>query len=75
MKTAIAILALLLGAVTGVAPATATAVVDENEDARIAGLRVTLSVLALLALLALFLSGSIPTAPVGSESAAAEPSG
>ena len=75
MKTAIAILALLLGAVTGVAPATATAVVDENASSRIAGLRVTLAVLAVLALLALFLSGSIPTAPVGSEAAPAEPSG
>jgi len=59
----------------GVAPATATAVVDENASSRIAGLRVTLAVLALLALLALFLSGSIPTAPVGSEAAPAEPSG
>ena len=55
----------------GVPPATATAVVDENETSRIAGLRVTLAVLALLALLALFLSGSIPTAPVGSEAAPA----
>jgi MFS family permease len=59
----------------GVAPATATAVVDENADARIDALRTSLSVLAVLALVALFLSRSIPTAPVGSESAAAEPSG
>src|SRR6185295_15841318 len=55
----------------GVPPKTATAVVDENATSRIAGLRVTLAVLALLALLALFLSGSIPTAPVGSEAAPA----
>ena len=59
----------------GSTPTIATAVVDENAESRIAGLRVTLAVLAVLALVALFLSGSIPTAPVGSEAAAAEPSG
>jgi hypothetical protein len=59
----------------GVAPATATAVVDENADARIDALRTSLAVLAVLALVALFLSRSIPTAPVGSEAAPAEPSG
>ena len=59
----------------GVPPATATAVVDENADSRIAALRVTLSVLAVLALLALFLSRSIPTTPVGSESAEPAPPG
>jgi MFS family permease len=53
----------------GVAPATATAVVDENADARLDGLRAALGVLAVLALVALFLSGSIPTAPVGAEPA------
>jgi hypothetical protein len=57
----------------GVAPKTATAIVDENEDARIDALRVTLAVLAVLALVALFLSGSIPTKPVGSEAAEPEP--
>jgi MFS family permease len=51
----------------GVAPKTATAVVDENADARIEALRVTLSVLAVLALVALLLSRSIPATPVGDE--------
>jgi hypothetical protein len=59
----------------GVPPKTADAVVAENADARLDGLRVTLGVLAVLALLALFLSGSIPTKPVGSEAAVPEPSG
>jgi MFS family permease len=53
----------------GVPPATATAVVDENADARLDGLRAALAVLAVLALVALFLSGSIPTTPVGAEPA------
>jgi MFS family permease len=51
----------------GVSPATATAVVDENADARLDALRASLSVLAVLALVALFLSRSIPTTPVGAE--------
>jgi MFS family permease len=51
----------------GVPPATATAVVDENADARLDALRASLSVLAVLALVALFLSRSIPTTPVGAE--------
>jgi predicted MFS family arabinose efflux permease len=59
----------------GVAPATATAVVDENADARLDGLRAALAVLAVLALVALFLSRSIPTTPVGAESATPAPSG
>jgi len=65
----------------GVPPETTDAIVVENADARLDGLRVTLGVLALLALVALFLSGSIPTKPVGSEPepepepAPAEPSG
>jgi MFS family permease len=51
----------------GVSGATATAVVDENADARLEGLRASLSVLAVLALVALFLSRGIPTSPVGAE--------
>src|SRR6266487_4163513 len=45
----------------GVPPATADAIVDENADARIAGLRSALSLLAVIALIALFFSRRIPT--------------
>ena len=51
----------------GVSQKTTDAVVDENAEARIDGLRASLSVLAVLALVALFLSGSIPATPVGAE--------
>ena len=51
----------------GVPPKTADAIVDENADARLDGLRASLSVLAVLALVALFLSDGIPTTPVGAE--------
>jgi MFS family permease len=51
----------------GVPPKAAAAVVDENADARLDGLRASLSVLAVLALVALFLSRGIPTTPVGAE--------
>jgi Na+/melibiose symporter-like transporter len=56
----------------GVTDPTAQAVVDENAQARLDGLRAALSVLAVLALVALFLSGSIPTTPVGADPAEAE---
>lgn len=56
----------------GVTDPTAQAIVDENAQARIDGLRAALSVLAVLALVALFLSGSIPTTPVGAEPAEPE---
>jgi hypothetical protein len=39
----------------------ATAVVEENEQARLDGLRAAMAVLALLALIALFTTGGIPT--------------
>lgn len=45
----------------GVTGATAEAIVEENEEARLDGLRASLSGLALLALLALFLTGGLPT--------------
>ncbi len=48
-------------------PKTTDAVVDENAEARLDALRASLSVLAVLALVALFFSGSIPTTPVGAE--------
>jgi MFS family permease len=53
----------------------AEAVVDENESARIQGLRASLSVLALVALLALFFVGLIPTQPVGAAPERSEPAG
>jgi MFS family permease len=45
----------------GVPAETADAIVDENATARLAGLRASLSVLALFALIALFFSRKIPT--------------
>ncbi len=44
-----------------VPPRATDAIVEENETARLAGLRSSLSVLALIALLALFFSRSVPT--------------
>jgi MFS family permease len=49
----------------GVAPAKADAVVETNTTARIDGLRVSLAILALIAVLALFLTRLLPTDPVG----------
>jgi hypothetical protein len=46
-------------------PQTADAVVDENAKARLDGLRASLSVLAVIALLALFFSRGIPTRQPG----------
>jgi MFS family permease len=51
----------------GVTGATADAIVDENAQARLDGLRAALSVLAILALVALLFSGSLPTTPVGTQ--------
>jgi hypothetical protein len=45
----------------GVPPKTADAIVAENADARIDGLRASLSLLAVLAVLALLLSRRLPT--------------
>jgi MFS family permease len=45
----------------GVPPATAEAIVDENATARLDALRASLSVLALIALIALFFTRRIPT--------------
>ena len=45
----------------GVPPNTADAIVDENADARVDGLRTSLSLLAIIALIALFFSRRIPT--------------
>jgi hypothetical protein len=54
----------------GVPPKTADAIVTENSNARIAGLRTSLSVLAVIALIALFTTRRIP---VRQPSAASEP--
>jgi MFS family permease len=51
----------------GVTGATATAVVEENESARLDGLRVSLAVLALIALVALLFSGGVPTRQPGAD--------
>jgi hypothetical protein len=44
-----------------VPPETADAIVEENANARIDGLRASLSVLAVIGLIALFFGGRIPT--------------
>ena len=51
----------------GITGATATAIVEENEAARLDGLRASLSVLALIALVALFFSRGVPTRQPGAE--------
>jgi MFS family permease len=50
-----------------VPPEAATAVVDENAEARIAGLRSALAVLALISLLALLFTRGLPTVQPGAE--------
>ncbi|HZC69948.1 MAG TPA: MFS transporter [Jatrophihabitans sp.] len=51
----------------GVRGRTADAIIDENTQARLDGLRASLSVLAVLAIVALLFSRSLPTTPVGAE--------
>jgi MFS family permease len=53
--------------------ATADAIVEENSTARLEGLRVSLSVLALIALIALFASRGIPTEQPGAAVEGPEP--
>src|ERR1700742_3415076 len=48
-----------------VPPRATAAIVEENETSRLVGLRTALAVLAIFALLALFLTGQIPTRPPG----------
>src|ERR1700761_4328510 len=55
-----------------VPPRATPALVEENETSRLVGLRTALAVLAIFALVALFLTGQIPTRPPGS-AAAPEP--
>ena len=53
----------------GVTGEAASAIVDENAEARLRALRAALAVIALVAVAALFLSGGIPTRQPGSEPA------
>jgi MFS family permease len=54
---------------------TANAIVEENEKARLAGLRVALAVLAIVALIALFFSGRLPDVQPGAPARAAPSAG
>jgi hypothetical protein len=54
----------------GVEPDVAAAVVEDNAEARIVGLRVSLSVLALVVLVALFFARSVPTVQPADEAEA-----
>ena len=56
----------------GVDPAVSQAVLDENEQARLDGLRTALAALALIALIGLFFSGRIPKQQPGSMPRGAE---
>jgi MFS family permease len=57
----------------GVRGDTAKAIVDENGKARLNGLRTALAIVALVAVLALFFTGAIPTRQPGAEPEAARP--
>lgn len=57
----------LVGA--GVEPDAATAIVDANSDARLVALRASLSIVALVALLALFFTRAVPTVQAADERA------
>ncbi len=56
----------------GVSPEASEAIVKENETARLLGLRSALAALAVIALMALLLSGGIPTEQPGSTEQASE---
>ncbi len=56
----------------GVGAAQAEAILDTNAEARIDGLRVSLAVLSLLAVLALFMTKLLPTIPVGGKAGGQE---
>jgi MFS family permease len=56
----------------GITGETADAIVEENTESRLAGLRAALAALALLALVALFSTGNLPTRQMGAD--AGEPS-
>jgi MFS family permease len=54
----------------GVPPASAEVILDENSDARLVGLRISLTALALVAAIAMFFSRMLPKVPIGRASAA-----
>jgi hypothetical protein len=56
-----------------VPPRAADAIVEENETARLAGLRTAIAVLAIVTLIALFFSRRLPTVQPGSEDALVAP--
>jgi hypothetical protein len=57
----------------GVPPDTAQAIVDENEQARLDGLKAALAILAVLSLLGLFASRRVPAGRIEAAPAAAGP--
>ncbi len=59
----------------GVSPETTDAIVSDYSDARLDGLRAALSILAVIALVALALSGSLPVVQPGAQEASVEDSG
>jgi hypothetical protein len=58
---------------TDLSPAVQQEIVDVNADARLEALRVALSVAAVLAAVALFFTGKIPTRPPGSREPVPDP--
>lgn|GEM_PF-6139569 len=56
----------------GTPPEVATAALEVNKEARLAGLRAAVALLALIALLALFFTRAIPTRSPGRSAASAE---
>lgn len=57
----------------GLAPDTADAVIEENKDARVDALRLSLAVLAVIATMSLFFTRAIPTSQPGGRSRRPEP--
>jgi MFS family permease len=56
----------------GVSGETASAIIDENAEARLRALRAALAVIAIVAAVALFMAGTVPTRQPGSQAPGAE---